>query len=45
VVEWTLSWIDHNRRMRKDYERLSETNEAFIYTPMGTPDDERLAGL
>ena len=25
VVERTFSWIDHNRRMSKDYERLPET--------------------
>jgi transposase len=30
VVERTFSWIDHNRRMSKDYERLPETSEAFI---------------
>jgi len=29
-----LSWIDHNRRMSKDYERLTETSEAFIYVAM-----------
>jgi putative transposase len=31
VVERTFSWIDQNRRMSKDYERLPETGEAFIY--------------
>jgi putative transposase len=30
VVERTFSWIDQNRRMIKDYERLPETIEAFI---------------
>ena len=34
VVERTFSWIDHNRRMSKDYERLPETSEAFIYVAM-----------
>ena len=34
VMERTFSWIDHNRRMRKDYERLTETSEAFIYVAM-----------
>jgi putative transposase len=34
VVERTFSWIDQNRRMSKDYERLSETSEAFIYVAM-----------
>jgi transposase len=31
VVERTFSWKDQNRRMSKDYERLPETGEAFIY--------------
>ena len=31
VVERTFSWIDKNRRMSKDYERLPESSEAFIY--------------
>ena len=34
VVERTFSWIDQNRRMSKDYERLPETGEAFIYVAM-----------
>jgi putative transposase len=34
VVERTFSWIDQNRRMSKDYERLTETSEAFIYVDM-----------
>jgi len=34
VVERTFSWIDQNRRMSKDYERLTETGEAFIYVAM-----------
>ena len=34
VVERTFSWIDHNRSMSKDYERLTETSEAFIYVAM-----------
>ena len=34
VVERTSSWIDQNRRMSKDYERLPETSEAFIYVAM-----------
>jgi putative transposase len=34
VVERTFSWIDQNRRMSKDYERLTETSEAFIYLAM-----------
>jgi putative transposase len=34
VVERTFSWIDQNRRMSKDYERLPETGETFIYAAM-----------
>ena len=34
VVERTLSWIDQNRRMSKDYERLCASAEAFIYAAM-----------
>jgi putative transposase len=34
VVERTIAWIDHKRRMSKDYERLPETGEAFIYVAM-----------
>ncbi len=34
VVEHTFSWIDQNRRMSKDYERLTEASEAFIYVAM-----------
>ena len=32
VVERTFSWIGQNRRMSKDYERLPETGEAFVYS-------------
>jgi transposase len=35
VVERTFPWIDQNRRMSKDYERLLESGEAFIYTESG----------
>ena len=34
VVERTFSWLDQNRRMSKDYERLAATSEAFIYVAM-----------
>jgi putative transposase len=43
VVERTFSWIDHNRRMSKDYERLAETSEAFIYVAMTRLMVKRLA--
>jgi putative transposase len=43
VVERTFSWIDKNRSMSKDYERLSETSEAFIYVTMSRLMVKRLA--
>ena len=43
VVERTFSWIDQNRRMSKDYERLAETSEAFIYVAMSRLMARRLA--
>jgi transposase len=43
VVERTFSWIDQNRRMSKDYERLSATSEAFIYVAMTRVMVRRLA--
>ena len=43
VVEWTFSWIDQNRRMSKDYERLPQTSEAFIYVAMSRLMVRRLA--
>jgi hypothetical protein len=33
-IERTFSWIEKNRRMSKDYERLTATSEAFIYVAM-----------
>jgi len=43
VVERTFSWIGQNRRMSKDYERLCETSEAFIYVGMSRLMAGRLA--
>jgi putative transposase len=43
VVERTIAWIDHNRRMSKDYERLPESGEAFIYVAMSRLMLRRLA--
>ena len=43
VVERTFSWTDQNRRMSKDYERLTETSEAFIYVAMSRLMARRLA--
>jgi transposase len=34
VVERTLAWVGCYLRMSKDYEYLSETNEAMIYAAM-----------
>jgi putative transposase len=43
VVERTFAWITHNRRMSKDYERLSATGEAFVYAAMTRLMVKRLA--
>ena len=43
VVERTFSWLGQNRRMSKDYERLPETSEAFIYVAMSRLMVRRLA--
>ena len=34
VVERTLSWIDQQRRMSKDYERSCASGEALVYAAM-----------
>ena len=34
VVERTFGWMNNNRRLSKDYERLIETSEVFIYISM-----------
>ena len=43
VVERTFSWREQNRRMSKDYERLPESSEAFIYVAMSRLMARRLA--
>jgi putative transposase len=43
VVERTFAWLSHNRRMSKDYERLSATGEAFVYVAMARLMVRRLA--
>jgi putative transposase len=45
VVERTFSWLSQNRRMSKDYERLAETSEAFVYVAMSRLMVRRLASL
>lgn len=34
VVERTFSWLNRSRRLTKDFERLPQTSEAFIYVAM-----------
>jgi putative transposase len=34
IVERTFAWITRNRRLARDYERLAESSEAFIYVAM-----------
>jgi putative transposase len=43
IVERTLAWLGQNRRMSKDYERLPESGEAFIYVTMSRLMVRRLA--
>ena len=43
IVERTFSWLSQNRRMRKDYQRLAECAEAFIYVAMSRLMARRLA--
>jgi transposase len=42
-VERTFSWLSQNRRMSKNYERLPETGEAFIYVAISRLIARRLA--
>src|SRR3954451_9061596 len=43
VVERTIAWIDQNRRMSKDYERLCASGEALVYAAMSRLMVRRLA--
>jgi transposase len=43
VVERTIAWLSRNRRLAKDYERLPETGETFIYMAMSRILIKRLA--
>ncbi len=43
IVERTFSWLSQNRRLSKDYERLPESAEAFIYVAMSRLMVRRLA--
>jgi putative transposase len=42
-IERTFSWLGQNRRMSKDYEKLPESGEAFIYVAMSCLIARRLA--
>jgi transposase len=33
-IERTIAWIDQQRRMSKDYERLCASGEALVYAAM-----------
>lgn len=43
LVERTFAWLDQNRRLSKDYERLPATSETFVYTAMSRLMLRRLA--
>ena len=43
IVERTFAWLGQNRRMSKDYERLPQSGEAFIYVAMSRLMARRLA--
>lgn len=34
VVERTFGWLNHSRRLSKSYERLTQTDQAWIYIAM-----------
>ena len=34
MVERTFAWLNHNRRLSKDYEGLESTSETIIYIAM-----------
>jgi putative transposase len=43
VVERSFAWIGHYRRLSKDYEALTATSEAMIWTAFATTMLRRLA--
>jgi putative transposase len=34
IIERTFGWLNRHRRLSKDYERLTETSQAFVYVAM-----------
>jgi putative transposase len=34
IIERTFAWLNRQRRLSKDYERLPATSEAFVYVAM-----------
>ena len=34
VVKGAFGWLNHSQRLSKNYERLTRTNEAWIYMAM-----------
>ena len=45
VVERTFGWLGRYRRLSKDYEGLTESSQAFIYTAMIRIMSKRLAKI
>jgi len=45
IVERTLAWINRSRRMSKDFERLPETTETWIYLSMFSLMSRRLDNI
>ena len=43
IIERTFAWLTRNRRLARDYERLTETSQAFIYVAMIRLMTKRLA--
>ena len=43
IIERTFAWLTRNRRLARDYERLPETSQAFIYVAMIRLMTKRLA--